>query len=82
MKDITFSCLSCGQHIACDESGRGQRVNCPTCDSVIAIPMNGTPPTLLESLTAVPQGRSDGPHLDMELELMKSVKGLAMGNLR
>lgn len=30
MNDITFSCPVHAQHIACDESGQGERLNCPT----------------------------------------------------
>src|SRR5450759_2255240 len=45
MSDINFSCPSCTQHIACDDSYRGARVNCPTCGSgVVVPPMSGPPP--------------------------------------
>ncbi len=40
--DITFSCPSCAQHIACDESYRGHQVQCPTCQTDITVP-GGSP---------------------------------------
>lgn len=40
-RDVTFSCPSCSQHIACDESLCGQSVPCPTCDTQIVVPSPG-----------------------------------------
>lgn len=38
MSDITFSCPSCSQHIACDETYRGDEVQCPTCGALARVP--------------------------------------------
>jgi hypothetical protein len=44
--DVTFSCPSCGQHIAIDEAYRGHQVQCPTCQVGITVPVSrpATPP--------------------------------------
>jgi DNA-directed RNA polymerase subunit RPC12/RpoP len=46
--DITFSCPSCGQHIACDESYAGDGVQCPTCKADMVVPgkVPAVPPPL------------------------------------
>jgi DNA-directed RNA polymerase subunit RPC12/RpoP len=36
--DITFSCAKCGQHIAIDEAGVGQLVDCPKCGKSTIVP--------------------------------------------
>ena len=36
--DITFSCSKCGQHIAIDETGAGQLVDCPQCGISLEVP--------------------------------------------
>jgi predicted RNA-binding Zn-ribbon protein involved in translation (DUF1610 family) len=36
--DITFTCKTCGQNIAIDESGAGRVVNCPKCGISIEVP--------------------------------------------
>ncbi|HTV40339.1 MAG TPA: DUF4190 domain-containing protein [Candidatus Sulfotelmatobacter sp.] len=35
---ITFSCLSCGQHIACDASESGRGMLCPSCGANLTVP--------------------------------------------
>ncbi len=74
MNDITFSCPVCAQRIACDESGRGECINCPTCDSAITIPANGTPPPLPLVPAAVAQTASGDQGTDIELESQKQSK--------
>jgi DNA-directed RNA polymerase subunit RPC12/RpoP len=44
VRDVTFSCPSCSQHIACDESYRGHQVQCPTCNAEILVPSSSPPP--------------------------------------
>jgi hypothetical protein len=38
MSDITFSCPSCSQHIACDETYQGDELRCPTCSEPLTVP--------------------------------------------
>jgi len=61
MSDINFACPSCSQHIACDESYRGHHVQCPTCQTDIAVPGGGpaVPPPLppIHSSSAPPAVR-------------------------
>lgn len=36
--DVTFSCDKCGQHIAIDEAGAGQLIDCPKCGVTLEVP--------------------------------------------
>lgn len=36
--EITFSCLSCGQHIVCDASESGRGMLCPSCGANLTVP--------------------------------------------
>jgi hypothetical protein len=49
MADFKILCPSCGQHISCDSSCAGARINCPTCNQAIVVPPlaagGGIPPT-------------------------------------
>jgi DNA-directed RNA polymerase subunit M/transcription elongation factor TFIIS len=41
--DITFNCDKCGQHIAIDEAGAGQLVDCPKCGKPLEVPDKSQP---------------------------------------
>jgi hypothetical protein len=43
MSDISFSCPSCLQHIACDDAYRCECVSCPTCGNGVLVPPRGGP---------------------------------------
>src|SRR4051812_8342862 len=47
MKELKFTCLSCGQHIQCDPAHAGENVPCPGCAVLIRVPA-------LDSLADVP----------------------------
>ena len=42
---MKFSCHGCGQHIDCDESAQGQRIDCPSCGFELIVPSSFGPPT-------------------------------------
>ncbi|MCI0557701.1 MAG: hypothetical protein MN733_04345 [Nitrososphaera sp.] len=52
--DITFVCPSCQQHIACDESYRGEVIECPTCHADMIVPAQLSLPPLPEIDKPVP----------------------------
>src|SRR6478609_4086673 len=41
MKELKFTCPSCGQHIQCDLSHSGENVPCPSCAVMIRVPTGG-----------------------------------------
>lgn len=47
--DITFNCHKCGQHIAIDEAGAGQLVDCPKCGKTLEVPYKSQPLTQVPS---------------------------------
>jgi hypothetical protein len=44
MGELKFSCSNCGQHIAADEAWRGQKLNCPACQTELVVPNAATLP--------------------------------------
>lgn len=49
MRDLKFSCPSCGQHVQCDIAHAGENIPCPSCAQLIRVPNQGdvvesTPP--------------------------------------
>src|ERR1051325_7241767 len=38
MRDIKFGCPHCEQHIKCDDSFGGQKINCPACGREVVVP--------------------------------------------
>src|SRR6266446_2809325 len=38
MNTIRFACPVCGQHIACDQSGKGMEIQCPGCNQTVIVP--------------------------------------------
>ena len=60
--DITFTCEKCGQHIAVDEAGAGQLVDCPKCKELLEVPYKSKPLTgeeraHLRTVTASPHAQ-------------------------
>src|ERR1041384_3755090 len=55
--DITFNCEGCGQHIAIDEAGAGQLVDCPKCGTPLEVPSKPKPlvKTTTSSSAKMPQ---------------------------
>ena len=43
MAEFNFSCQQCGQHIQCDASYVGSRINCPACQLSIIVPPAASP---------------------------------------
>ena len=41
MKELKFTCPSCGQHIQCDWKHAGENVPCPGCATLIRVPQEG-----------------------------------------
>src|SRR4051812_45769728 len=41
MAEMKFNCPKCGQLIACDELWGGHQIQCPTCQTEIAVPAQG-----------------------------------------
>ena len=38
MRDIKFACPHCEQHIKCDDTLGGQKINCPACGREVVVP--------------------------------------------
>ena len=38
MSEHKFACPSCGQHLSCEETLAGARIDCPACFGVIVVP--------------------------------------------
>ena len=38
MRDIKFACPHCEQHIKCDDTFGGQKINCPACGREVVVP--------------------------------------------
>ena len=38
MSNVMFTCPECSQHISCDESYRGDQLQCPTCQHEVTVP--------------------------------------------
>lgn len=38
MRDIKFACPHCEQHIKCDDSFGGRKINCPACGREVDVP--------------------------------------------
>lgn len=43
MSDFKFACPVCGQHITCDSSSSGSRMDCPTCFRTLIVPQAPAP---------------------------------------
>ena len=43
MSDFKFACSVCGQHITCDSSSSGARMDCPTCFRTLIVPQAPAP---------------------------------------
>lgn len=59
LSDFTFSCPTCGQHIACDSSNAGMSIACPACKTVLTVPAApaATPPAHAGLSIAASQAR-------------------------
>jgi hypothetical protein len=57
MSDVKFTCPSCGQHICCDEDYANERIPCPSCASVVRVPVDAP----VVSKTPVPAAPSPSP---------------------
>src|ERR1051325_9004828 len=42
MAEMKFNCPKCSQLISCDELWCGQQIQCPTCQTTIAVPAQGS----------------------------------------
>jgi hypothetical protein len=65
MSDLKFSCPSCAQHIQCDESYAGERIPCPSCATLVRVPVDApivvkTPPPTAPASTATTGGGVSG----------------------
>lgn len=40
MSDLKFTCQSCGQHIQCDQDYANERIPCPSCGTVVRVPVD------------------------------------------
>ena len=70
MRDLKFSCPSCGQHVQCDMSYAGEKIPCPGCAVLIRVPSDAqivtkpTEPVASPSGTGVAKGTNDVPTLE------------------
>jgi hypothetical protein len=58
MSDLKFTCPSCGQHIRCDVDYAGERIPCPSCASVVRVPVDApvvTPAPVPAAIPPAPQ---------------------------
>ena len=81
--DITFSCQKCGQHIAIDEAGAGQLIDCPNCGIPLEVPYKSqptikpaTPAPAIATPPAQPMKASERPPKPTQSEPRKR-RGLA-----
>ena len=52
MRDLKFSCPTCGQHIQCEESYAGEKIPCPGCAALIRVPTDA--PIAIKTPAPVP----------------------------
>lgn len=69
MSDLKFTCPSCAQHIQCDESYAGERIPCPSCASLVRVPVDAPLATTAPIPAAIPPapttaGAPDVPTLE------------------
>src|SRR4029077_11752013 len=55
MAEMKFNCPKCSQLISCDELWCGQQIQCPTCQTPIAVPAQGAAPAAPAGKTLVPE---------------------------
>ena len=76
--DITFECSNCGQRIAVEANAAGLEVDCPSCQTTLTIPTDGTrergtdPGSLREQLAAAQSEcerlRANATHAQAEIK--------------
>jgi len=55
MSDLKFTCPSCGQHIQLDQDYAGERLPCPSCATVVRVPVDAPTVTAAAVPESVPQ---------------------------
>lgn len=70
--DISFSCDTCGQHIAIDEAGAGAIVECPKCRQSVLVPSQSADPPARNTPPSVPHFARD-PVMRQQVEQPASV---------
>src|SRR5580765_6836654 len=58
MSDLKFTCPSCAQHIQCDQSYAGEKIPCPSCASLVRVPVDAPIVTKAPIPAAVPPAPS------------------------
>lgn len=54
MSDLKFTCPSCAQHIQCDQDYANERIPCPSCGTVVRVPVDAPIVPKATIPTAVP----------------------------
>ena len=54
MSDLKFTCPSCAQHIQCDQDYANERIPCPSCGTVVRVPVDAPIVTKAPIPAAVP----------------------------
>ena len=60
MSDLKFTCSSCGQHIQLDQDYAGERIPCPSCATVVRVPVDAPTVTTAAVPEAAPQAPAPG----------------------